>query len=1824
MFVDGQFDVFQNLFLQTLPDELMDIVLETEKCPVQLPGEADEKFEAALTRFNARNAKLFLCLTLTLQLSGKQQLLTSCSLKDGLAAWKFLVSISTACDMMTQASLVRRLKNFKQADHDLDDIGHRLALEALFAEAFRIGLLNREACNALEPLIYAESLPDSLKRVKELILLSAASSKLTVNGIFHTIVAHRKFVDPAQVAMPAFGSKSPGKAPKRKAGSSGSPQKKYPPVTDEERAGRCSICRKPGHGPRTCLRNPANNPESAHVASDSQLLVKYQSDSDSDSDSESKAPKQFRADTPAIALVAIVVDCPSASQTGKEFSSNNKGDGPTWIELRRIIATQLLVPIVRRWKTGHQWVSTPDPKQWTSLIEVFHVLNFVDPTGDSYSLYMHLLRNGLPQEFIESLPDGVLSEDFDGTLKFLWDRYERSLVEIHAPGHFLVSWYDRPEAPETVIQRLQSVVDLNQQLYGPNGRFADVTFSNLAQRRMALASIGRSGLALVREVSDMADFALSATSDMGAPNAYDQEIDCLKKIEDLLKLTRARLECNVAGAIVRSGSLVEFVLPRPSLPIREWEALLEEIHRRPLTRVRLNLDTECLREEFPVDQPIDRQVVEPEVVEPEVVDAPPRDVPPDQFAPPPTSGSEFRGDPMSDGPTSYSLPLTKAKLGRRPKVVKFYKFLVDSGCSRHMVNSSEVPLSDATPSQQRINGIDKDHPMFATEVGSVGLLQNVLGVTDLSHNLVSVGAACMRGYKFLFSKSGVTMFEETDMFFSCPLLEGKIINNLFYFDLSTEPRIRDDYTLHSIAMPATIVPENRAALWHARFGHIRTRTLKRLFNEDLVLNLSQPPTAQMWRDYRGVRCEACVKGKMLMSAVKRTPTCSVITTEVHKTHDNPYQKGQLVCMDLLTSSVLSIGNAKYALIIMDAGSHFIWTYFLKTKAAEEVRQALSKWLDTIRVDGLKPESFMTIRSDNGSEFIEAQNVSLLADNGIRHERSPPHHHVYLIERLNRTVQEMARSMLAHADLSPRYWAEAVMTAAYTLNRLPCKPYHEDKTRFEAYYGVKPDVSNLRSFGCHCWVREYDQNLKIWSSRGTRHRFVGYSLDSPLTWKVSDVQSGRTINSSNVIFDEGERQLGVGLPQDTDLDLLFQDNPDLEPTIYDAVDQVLVLPEDDNATKRKSHEIDELDLHAAKRPTLSSRTTRSKSLIPQTQRSSFESEKLTSSVANDALRSEVDSSNSLLVQDVVESLVAQYSTASSPSKLTPSEKLYRFQQLREQRVQAYAFIALERKVQFGHSVLTPLSERQARMSPHASEWIQGMLEEMQSLGENNTFELIEKPPGIMVLGHKWVYKVKTNEAGEITRFKCRYTALGNRQREFIDYDETFAPVVRSSSLKSLLAVAAARDLIVHQMDVDTAFLYGVMPPDPTLYMEVPDGYPIPDHLKGKENLVGIVKKGIYGLKQSPKLWNDTVNDYMISLGFTRFTTDPCMYKRGTEESCVFVAIYVDDLIIAGATMPAIDIFKDEMKTRFKMKDLGPIHYCLGMEVRQDLTEGTITLTQSGYVDSILRRFGLLDSNSFPIPMNSSLDLTLDGTEETFGATSEFDYPSAIGSLLYLSGCTRPDITFAVNRLSRSLNAHRPAHHKAARHVMRYLKGSPTIGLIYRRRAVLQLTGYSDADWAGETNGRRSVTGYLFTLGDSPISWNSKMQSTVAHSSTEAEYLAMGASAKEALYLERLLTELGVILEVHQISTKDLVDSNGVKLKLFGDNQGALAMTSSAKLNHKATKWYLVREHFIRDLVQSGALTVGYCDTDNMPADMMTKALALVPLRRHRDCTMTPAR
>lgn len=266
--------------------------------------------------------------------------------------------------------------------------------------------------------------------------------------------------------------------------------------------------------------------------------------------------------------------------------------------------------------------------------------------------------------------------------------------------------------------------------------------------------------------------------------------------------------------------------------------------------------------------------------------------------------------------------------------------------------------------------------------------------------------------------------------------------------------------------------------------------------------------------------------------------------------------------------------------------------------------------------------------------------------------------------------------------------------------------------------------------------------------------------------------------------------------------------------------------------------------------------------------------------------------------------------------------------------------------------------------------------MKSLFDNNTLQVMRRPSGIRSIGTKWVFKVKADVLGYVDRFKARCTALGNLQREGIDYSETFSPVVRHSSLRMLLALSAQKDLVVHQMDVDTAFLYGLLPEDELpVYIDVPHGYPIPIELKDvpANQLVCRAIKGIYGLKQSPRLWNANIHATMLRLGFVQFPSEPCMYSKGTAGKEIYVAIYVDDLVIATSDMSEMQSFKEELFCTYKMKDLGPIKHLLGMEVTQDLINGTIKITQSNYIEEVLRRFGMLDCKPCNVPMSSALSL-----------------------------------------------------------------------------------------------------------------------------------------------------------------------------------------------------------------------------------------------------------
>ena len=393
-----------------------------------------------------------------------------------------------------------------------------------------------------------------------------------------------------------------------------------------------------------------------------------------------------------------------------------------------------------------------------------------------------------------------------------------------------------------------------------------------------------------------------------------------------------------------------------------------------------------------------------------------------------------------------------------------------------------------------------------------------------------------------------------------------------------------------------------------------------------------------------------------------------------------------------------------------------------------------------------------------------------------------------------------------------------------------------------------------------------------------------------------------------------------------------------------------------------------------------------------------------------------------------------------------------------------------------------------------------------------------------------------------------------------------------------------------MDVKSAFLNGDLVE--VVYVSQPPGFTA----DGREREVYRLHKALYGLRQAPRAWNAKLDASLTSLGFTRSITEHGVYARGTVDAQLIVGVYVDDLVIAGAEQQEVHRFKQEMKELFSMSDLGLLRYYLGLEVKQD--RGRTTISQAAYASKLLEKAGMAGCNPVRAPMEARCQLSKDSKEEPVDATF---YRSIIGSLRYLVH-TRADITFAVGFLGRFMEAPTSDHLAAVKHLLRYIAGTLNHGLVYRHGDGEQLVGFSDSDHAGDVDDRKSTSGVLFLLGDSPISWQSVKQKVVATSSCEAEYIAAATAASQGVWLARLHAEL--------------LNQPVAPVTLLIDNKSAISLCKNPVM-HDRSKHIDLRYHFIRDCVEKGLIIVEYIGTSKQKADILTKPLGRVRFQELRD-------
>lgn len=499
--------------------------------------------------------------------------------------------------------------------------------------------------------------------------------------------------------------------------------------------------------------------------------------------------------------------------------------------------------------------------------------------------------------------------------------------------------------------------------------------------------------------------------------------------------------------------------------------------------------------------------------------------------------------------------------------------------------------------------------------------------------------------------------------------------------------------------------------------------------------------------------------------------------------------------------------------------------------------------------------------------------------------------------------------------------------------------------------------------------------------------------------------------------------------------------------------------------------------------------------------------------------------------------------------------------------------------------TPLTFQEAVTGPDCDQWKQAVKEELEAHQKNNTWIIQQRKDDQKLIDSKWVFKIIRDTKGEICRHKTRLCARGFQQQPGLDYKETFSPVVRYDSLRVMLALTAAKNLELAQFDVQTAFLHGKL--EEEIWMKIPEGLDVRGE---KANLACKLEKSLYGLKQSPRCWNQKFYTILEKFNFKSSDADNCIFRGTVKNEEVYLALFIDDGLLASKSQRVLDEVIRTLSSYFDIT-IGNAKMFAGLRIEHDRYNRIVFLHQQAYTRQIIEKFGMSEAKAVNIPCDPHVELR--NVKEGEPNQENVPYREAVGSLMFLTIVSRPDLAYAVNSVSRYLNKHDHSHWQAVKRIFRYLISTSDLGIVYRGGGSnIELTGYSDANYAQDADTRRSTTGYAFFLANGVITWSSQLQKHVTLSTTESEYVAVAAAAKEAVWLRKLIS--------------DIEDTILSATTLHIDNQSTIKLARNPEF-HKRSKHIDIRYHYLRERVFEGDINVMYVPTEAQRADMFTKAL-----------------
>lgn len=1141
---------------------------------------------------------------------------------------------------------------------------------------------------------------------------------------------------------------------------------------------------------------------------------------------------------------------------------------------------------------------------------------------------------------------------------------------------------------------------------------------------------------------------------------------------------------------------------------------------------------------------------------------------------------------------------------------KLQRVLFDSGTNVHVANfksgvavKSYTPFASTANRSVQMGGGEKHRALglvdyeIAVQEGFKLQITGALYVPTVTANLISVSKAAKS------SKSRLS-FGEHDVIATVggrEVIIGKLSGG-FYETSVTQQSYEKPKTV-SWAEPLEVFHVSYDLL-HKRLGHPSPTVIKHMCKHDCLKCMPEKLGAPSHV------CESCMKAHQAKLPFDESDSIA----------DKPMT---LVHVDTMGPFPLpSISGARYAVVMIDDYSRMIAVVCVKSKA--DIPERLTFALGQLQ--HLSRQQMLFMRSDYGSEFINARVRKFLDSQFIKHQKSC----VYTpeqngrVERSNRSLMEKLRALMFESHAPACMWEEALNTAVKLYNMTAST--RRKKTPYELFWGIKPSCDALRVFGCKAFVQVPEQKRNKLDERSVVGTMIGYSQSSKAyRILIPDGDRFKVTESRHVRFDENAPGPWMTDKSCTDEGIDFSDNV-LMPNMGRMLQQQDFHPaaagiqqqEGAGVQQQDVQQQDEMPMHE---PEVAGQQIDDADEVHEPHEHLDEAE--LNAHDNDG---QVAAAQELQVaaqeQGMIDADMPELEDASVASDLQDPEELDDHapgEQVMQDQI-AHEPEAGEPPAQFGrpkrntgpparyadyrayHADLQeePRTFHEIKFRLDKEQWYEAIAKENQDMIKNGMYDVIDcsdMPPGTKAIPTKYVFKFKKDELGRIERFRARFVAMGCEQKEGIDYVEVYAPVSKYATARMLMSEVVQNDLDLVQLDVTAAFMHSDL--EETVYVKPPPDYPI----KGK---VWKLNKAMNGLKQAGRAWFMHLKRCLLNLGMTVAHADESLYifrADGDDREPTYVLVYVDDLILAGKRNK-IQWIIESLKKQLEIVDKGDAKLFLGMEIIRDRAAGTLWLGQSQHASDLLSKFGMTQAKGRKTPLDVKLSLQkFDGTANQKDLKH---YQSLIGSLLYLANCTRPDLAQSVGLLARFMSNPSQEHMEAGKQVLRYLAGTKELGLSFKRSSPNSIKGYCDADYAGDLDKRKSTSGYVFTRSGGAISWSSKLQSTVAQSTCEAEFIAAAHAAKEALWLRDLQAEF-----------RRRVDP----VMMFGDNQGALKLIHHPHA-HQRTKHIDVAHRFVQDRVERGELQVEYISTHDMVADCMTKGVPMAKLWENiRDMGLT---